>query len=76
VLLKISGVIWPNTQVVEDWVEKEDVEIEEYVLYSGARIRKGELANTEFQLWFVNYEDLLLSINIEYILAKVHTISI
>jgi hypothetical protein len=45
-------------------------------LYSGARIRKGELANTEFQLWFVNYEDLLLSINIEYILAKVHTISI
>jgi hypothetical protein len=28
VLLKISGVIRPNTQVVEDWVEKEDVEME------------------------------------------------
>ncbi|KAJ7745964.1 hypothetical protein B0H14DRAFT_2637067 [Mycena olivaceomarginata] len=28
VLLKISGVIRPNTPVVEDWVEKEDVEME------------------------------------------------
>ncbi|KAJ7691213.1 hypothetical protein B0H14DRAFT_2652145 [Mycena olivaceomarginata] len=27
--LKISGVIRPNTQVVEDWVEKEDVEMED-----------------------------------------------
>ncbi|KAJ7827260.1 hypothetical protein B0H14DRAFT_2595414 [Mycena olivaceomarginata] len=29
VLFKISGVIRPDTQVVEDWVEKEDVEMED-----------------------------------------------
>jgi hypothetical protein len=29
VLLKLSRVIQPNTEVVEDWLEKEDVEMED-----------------------------------------------
>jgi hypothetical protein len=63
---------------VHAWLAPDRTGLRKYVLYSGARIRKGKLANTEF--FFSSFttgdSEYLQLILIKYIGSKIHTINI